>query len=243
LQFAVDVGSLGLQSVVVVAALDAMLALDADDDSPGGPLALALAATAIPATLAAWAAAALRCGGRSQQALLGVNIGAFVGKVGALLGAAPPAADAGAGGGCGARPRPPALCVLWPDVRMPPLPEGATWGPLEFEHIAREVMPAIAAALRAAQAAAEGPESRLRLAARVWDARALGALPCANPGCLRVSGCRERDERNKRCSGCKSVRYCCRECQVAAWKAHRKVCGALAAEREAAECAGGSGEE
>jgi hypothetical protein len=73
-----------------------------------------------------------------------------------------------------------------------------------------------------------------------WElstADALSALPCANRGCLRVSGCRERDERGKLCSGCKAARFCCRECQVAAWPGHKRWCKL----QEEAAAAGGGG--
>jgi hypothetical protein len=35
------------------------------------------------------------------------------------------------------------------------------------------------------------------------------------------------------CSACCAVRYCCRECQRADWRAHKEFCGELRAEREA----------
>ena len=184
----------------------------------GAPIARALAATAIPATLAAWAAAALRAGRGALMEQLVHGLEVVLYNVQCSAPAPHPAPAAGAG------------AVLPSTHRL------EEW----YDHLATDVLPAIAQAQRAAYAA-EGPAARL--AAAMAEARALGALRCANPRCMRIVGCRERESRGKRCSGCMVSRYCCRECQVAGWKAHKGVCGALAAEREAAEAAGGSGEE
>lgn len=35
----------------------------------------------------------------------------------------------------------------------------------------------------------------------------------------------EKEEDTKRCTGCKMVSYCGRECQRKNWKAHKKFCG------------------
>lgn len=43
----------------------------------------------------------------------------------------------------------------------------------------------------------------------------------------------------KRCSGCKAIRYCCRDCQVGAWPEHKRVCKRLAAQA-AADAANGA---
>lgn len=39
------------------------------------------------------------------------------------------------------------------------------------------------------------------------------------------AGCGVAVSRKRRCSGCKQVVYCSRECQVADWKEHKKSCG------------------
>jgi hypothetical protein len=41
---------------------------------------------------------------------------------------------------------------------------------------------------------------------------------CSNEGCTTPMG------NFKKCSKCKKVRYCCRECQVADWKKHKPDC-------------------
>lgn len=74
-------------------------------------------------------------------------------------------------------------------------------------------------------------EARQQLA-RAAAVRACANLRCANvgleggPGFGQGQGC-------KRCSGCLSARYCCTACAQADWRAgHRRVCSALAAERQ-----------
>ena len=47
---------------------------------------------------------------------------------------------------------------------------------------------------------------------------------CSNPNCCKP-------ESTQRCSKCKYVWYCGRECQVADWKSHKKMCKAMAAFR------------
>jgi len=42
--------------------------------------------------------------------------------------------------------------------------------------------------------------------------------------CANISCC---NEGTKQCSKCKSVKYCCRECQIEDWKVHKKICGTL----------------
>jgi hypothetical protein len=57
-----------------------------------------------------------------------------------------------------------------------------------------------------------------------------GALGCSYPGCCNLEGRREADLPVQACSKCRGVRYCCREHQVAHWKAgHKEVCQAAQA--------------
>jgi hypothetical protein len=44
----------------------------------------------------------------------------------------------------------------------------------------------------------------------------------SSKGCC--AGCGARDVKLRKCSGCKQVIYCNRECQTAHWKEHKKVC-------------------
>ena len=67
-------------------------------------------------------------------------------------------------------------------------------------------------------------------AARLKVARATATRDCANLRCPHFSGA---GRRGKKCAGCRAVRYCCQECNVAGWRAgHKHVCAALAAERQ-----------
>ncbi len=63
---------------------------------------------------------------------------------------------------------------------------------------------------------------------RLQEAQVLAQRPCANPLCSNVSGCSEARMRGCRCSGCRAVRYCSRECQAADFAKHSRVCGQLA---------------
>lgn len=54
-----------------------------------------------------------------------------------------------------------------------------------------------------------------------------GGRRCAAEGCSNTQGLR-------RCSGCGTVRYCCRECQTAHWRAHKPECRRLQAAASAA---------
>ena len=69
-------------------------------------------------------------------------------------------------------------------------------------------------------------------AAALELAQAAATLSCANLRCANVAGEGRKAEGrpNQRCSACRAVRYCCRECSVVDWKAgHKRVCAALAA--------------
>ena len=46
----------------------------------------------------------------------------------------------------------------------------------------------------------------------------------AKEGRCGLITCRASDQKMRRCGGCKSVRYCSKECQRADWKYHRAVC-------------------
>ena len=79
-----------------------------------------------------------------------------------------------------------------------------------------------------------------RAAADLELAQAAATRSCANLRCPNVGGeGREAEGRlNQRCSACRAVRYCCRECSVVDWRVgHKRVCGALAAAVVAAAAA------
>lgn len=82
---------------------------------------------------------------------------------------------------------------------------------------------------------AEASHAETVAAARLDLARAAATRDCANLRCPHFTG-----KRGRLCSGCRTVRFCCQECNVAAWQAghmlgHRHVCAALAAARQAAD--------
>jgi hypothetical protein len=103
----------------------------------------------------------------------------------------------------------------------------------EWDRIATELMPAVSEGM--GMAALHTAQQRAALA--LDEARALATRPCANPRCVKIVGCRERDAVVMRCQGCTTSRYCCLECQKAAWRAHNGVCGELRAERATGEAA------
>jgi hypothetical protein len=72
-----------------------------------------------------------------------------------------------------------------------------------------------------------------------------GALGCSYPGCCNLEGPREKDLSVQACSKCRGVRYCCREHQVAHWKAgHKEVCkAAQAAARQVMDAATGGSDQ
>jgi hypothetical protein len=86
----------------------------------------------------------------------------------------------------------------------------------------------------AAVAAAVAPELLQQLGL------ALSNLPvgtvCNNPFCASLEGVSEQQlvtGRARLCAGCLVARYCCRACQVAAWKQHKPACKAVASARAA----------
>jgi hypothetical protein len=63
---------------------------------------------------------------------------------------------------------------------------------------------------------------------------------CNNPVCGNVSGLSEAQlvgGRSCLCAGCRTARYCSRECQRKIWKQHKPVCKAIAAAAAAASTA------
>ena len=81
----------------------------------------------------------------------------------------------------------------------------------------------------AAAAVAVPPELLLQLGL------ALSNLPvgtaCNNPHCSSLAGVSEQQlvvRRSCLCASCRVARYCCRACQVAAWKQHKPACKAVA---------------
>ncbi|KAG2491771.1 hypothetical protein HYH03_009932 [Edaphochlamys debaryana] len=60
--------------------------------------------------------------------------------------------------------------------------------------------------------------------------RRLGLPPaCSHPACVSLAGDSEAGLRRQQCGRCGRASYCCRECQVAHWKAgHKEACGKAA---------------
>jgi hypothetical protein len=200
-----------------------------------GVLVAALAATRIPATVAAWAAAALRAGQEEAVEALWLCADNVI-FMSWTQWARETVLGVGQGGGPGGRVEPHVVRRM--QRSMAALPGGdlmlqreRAFTAADYERMATEIMPQTAERMRSAQAAVLAQRSA---ALALAEARALATRPCANPRCMRIVGCREREARGRRCSGCMVSRYCCRKCQVAGWKAHKGVCGELAAEREAA---------
>ena len=80
-------------------------------------------------------------------------------------------------------------------------------------------------------AAAEQGEGSAPPTLLLERARALGSLRCGNLRCPNLAGAAEAEVRSKLCRRCCSVRYCGAGCQRVDWAAHRRVCGALAAQQ------------
>ena len=105
-----------------------------------------------------------------------------------------------------------------------------------WEGAARQLLLQLRAlAQQAARRYAEERQPIEGIELRVARAQALRA--CANPGCTNVAGASEGRLRGRRCGGGCGSRYCSEACRDAAWPAHSRVCGALAA------VAGAAGEQ
>lgn len=59
-------------------------------------------------------------------------------------------------------------------------------------------------------------------------ALSLATLPCSNTRCSTSRPFGAGKTPGKLCSGCKTARYCCVECQKKEWKEHKVVCKSLA---------------
>jgi MYND finger len=57
----------------------------------------------------------------------------------------------------------------------------------------------------------------------------LAVLPCSYLGCNAIPVPGQDNISNKRCSGCKVVRYCSAKCQKKDWKMHKNACKAMTA--------------
>ena len=80
----------------------------------------------------------------------------------------------------------------------------------------------------AAEVAAEEGDAERALQLAVDAAQALATRPCAHACCTTVLGFSEAAAgHGKRCAGCEVVRYCCKACQNADWRAHKAACREL----------------
>jgi hypothetical protein len=97
-----------------------------------------------------------------------------------------------------------------------------------WEHTVRhQLLPPVLALAAEAAAALEGDSLQARrqeAAAAERVAAAVALRQCAFLGCINLRGCSEGRLRGQRCGGCGAVRYCSRECQLADWGQHFKVC-------------------
>lgn len=67
----------------------------------------------------------------------------------------------------------------------------------------------------------------------VLVARMLATRACSHTRCTTVVGPSEEDQpRGKRCSGCRTVRYCGVGCQKADWPTHKAACRELRREQD-----------
>jgi hypothetical protein len=86
-----------------------------------------------------------------------------------------------------------------------------------------------------AGAAVPVPPERLRELGLALSNLPVGTV-CNNPRCSSLAGPSEQQlvmRRSSLCAGCLVARYCCRACQVAAWKQHKPACKAIASARAA----------
>jgi hypothetical protein len=75
-----------------------------------------------------------------------------------------------------------------------------------------------------------GPPAVARMLSLLGDVVVPGGPGCSYPGCCNLEGRSEAELPVLRCAGCKGVTYCCREHQVAHWKAgHKEECQATQA--------------
>jgi hypothetical protein len=87
----------------------------------------------------------------------------------------------------------------------------------------------VAALERAAQQRGNSPQQYLqqKLLALAWRHPVPGV--CGNVLCGRLEGPsavgQVRGPKGTLCGGCRAAWYCCKECQLVAWEAHRLVCG------------------
>jgi hypothetical protein len=69
------------------------------------------------------------------------------------------------------------------------------------------------------------PPNIARVLGLLGHVAAPGAPGCSHPGCCNLEGRSEGELPTLVCSKCRGARYCCREHQVAHWKAgHKEVC-------------------
>ncbi|KAG2491769.1 hypothetical protein HYH03_009930 [Edaphochlamys debaryana] len=152
------------------------------------------------------------------------------------------------------------LFALWPECAYEALcahdPPSACWRPEAVRALGAvmrglgarprtleglEVMAECLEAWAAGEEAEELPED-LPQAGTTWWApllvppaearRRLGLPPaCSSPACASLAGDSEAGLRRQQCGRCGRASYCCRECQVAHWKAgHKEACGKAAAD-------------
>jgi hypothetical protein len=74
------------------------------------------------------------------------------------------------------------------------------------------------------------PDAVSRVLGLLVHVVAPGALGCCCPGCCNLEGRSEAELPVQVCTRCRGVRYCCKEHQVADWKArHKDMCRAAQA--------------